>query len=177
MCQYINIIVPTDIKLDKIKLLLTKHGLGSRPFQNNFILRQIAKGGQLVNTTANNCDCSSVIGSAARSAHSDVQLTDIERLKRKGWSEKKIKKWVENKAKTNTQIKEWDRERDQWTMFLEEAMKENNIGKLGLFIHWYNGNMEDEEVLFNRKEKVSLMTFKDDTLDKLKYDILYEVIP
>lgn len=91
MCQYINIIVPTDIKLDKIKLLLTKHGLGSRPFQNNFILRQIAKGGQLVNTTANNCDCSSVIGSAARSAHSDVQLTDIERLKRKGWSERKSK--------------------------------------------------------------------------------------
>lgn len=84
MCQYINIVLPTDIKLDKIKPFLTKHGLGCRPFQNNFILNQIPKGGQLINTTVNQCDCGSVIASASHHSNSDIQPNDIERLKRKG---------------------------------------------------------------------------------------------
>ena len=177
MCQYINIVLPTDAKFDKVKFLLTKHGLSCRPFQNNFILRQIPKGGQLVNTTVNQCDCGSVIGSASLPSSRAIQLNDIERLKRKGWSETKIKNWTESKTKTNTQAKERDKERDQWTKFLEEVIMKNKIGKVGLYIHWYDDKMEDEEIVFNSRERVSLTTLKRDTLDKLNYDILYEFIP
>ena len=177
MCQYINIVLPTDIKLDKVKSLFTKHGLGCRPFENNFILRQIPKGGQLVNTTVNQCDCGSVIASASHPSSRDIQPNDIERLKRKGWSETKIKNWTESKTKTNTQAKERDKERDQWTKFLEEVIMENKIGRVGLYIHWYDDKMEDEEIVFNSRERVSLTALKGDTLDKLNYDILYEFIP
>jgi hypothetical protein len=175
MCHYINIVLPTDVKLDRVKSLLTKHGLGCRPFQNNFILQQIPKGGQLVNTTANQCDCGSVIASASHPSSRDILPNDIERLKRKGWSETKIKNWIENKTKTNTQ-KERDKERDQWTKFLEEAVMENKIGKVGLYIHWYDSTMEDEEIVFNSRERVSLTALKGDMLDKLSYDTLYEFI-
>ena len=177
MCQYINIVLPTDTKLDKVKTLFTKHGLGCRPFQNNFILRQIPKGGQLVNTTVNQCDCGSVIASASHHSSRDIQPNDIERLKRKGWSETKIKNWTESKTKTNTHAKERDKERDQWAKFLEEVIIENKIGKVGLYIHWYDDKMEDEEIVFSTRERVSLTTLEGDTLDKLNYDILYEFIP
>ena len=176
MCQYINIVLPTDVKLDKVKPLLVKHGLGCQPFQNNFILRQISKGGQLVNTTFNQCDCGSVIASAFHPSGRDIQPKDIERLKRKGWSETKIKNWTESKTKINTQAKDRDKEREQWTKFLEELIVENKIGKVGLYIHWYESQMEDEEVLFNGREKVSLTELRGDKLDKLNYDILYEFI-
>jgi len=177
MCQYINIVLPTDVKLDKIKPFLTKHGLGCRPFQNNFILKQIPKGGQLVNTTVNQCDCSSVIASASLPSNRDIQPNDIERLKRKGWSETKIKNWTESKTKSNTQAKERDKERDQWTKFLEEVILENIIGKVGLYIHWYEDKLEKEEIVFNSREKVPITELKGDVLDKLNYDILYEFIP
>lgn len=177
MCQFINIVLPTDVKLDKVKPLLSKHGLGCQPFQNDFILRQIAKGGQLVNTTSNQCDCGSVIASASNPSSRDNQPNDIEKLKRKGWSETKIKNWIDSKTKTNTQAKEQDKEREQWTNFLEEIILENKIGKVGLYIHWYDSKMEDEEVIFNSKERVSLAELKGDKLEKLKYDILYEFIP
>jgi hypothetical protein len=118
MCQYINIVLPTDVKLEKIKPLLVKHCLGCQPFQNNFILRQISKGGQLVNTTFDQCDCGSVIASAFHPSSRDIQPKDIERLKGKGWSETKIKNWTESKTKMNTQAKDRDKEREQWTRFL-----------------------------------------------------------
>jgi hypothetical protein len=177
MCQYITIVVPIDVKLENIKPLITKHGLGCRPFQSNFILQQIPKGGQLVNTTASYCDCGSVIASASHPSTKEIKPSDIERLKRKGWSETKIKNWNENKSKTNTQAKEHDKERLQWTTFLEEVIMEKSIGKVGLYIHWYEDSMENEEIVFISRERVSVIQLKGDTLDKLNYDTLYEFIP
>ena len=177
MCQYINIVLPAETKLEKVKPLFEKHELGYRPFQNNFILQQLKKGGLLINTTSKQCDCGSVIASDSHPSSMDIQPKDIERLKRKGWSETKINNWIANKTKTNIHAKERDKERDQWTSFLDEVILKNNVGKIGLYIHWYDEIMESEELTFAGRERISLTEMKSDTLDKLNYDVLYEFVP
>src|SRR5438128_1204985 len=136
MCQYINVVLPIDVKADKIKPLLVKHGFGYHPFHNSFVLRQFNKGIQLVNTTSKQCDCGSVIGSNANHSSRSIQPKDIERLRSKGWSETKINNWIANKTKTDIQAQERDTERNQWMNFLHEVIWENHIGIVGLYIHW-----------------------------------------
>jgi hypothetical protein len=177
MCQYINIVLPIGVQLDELKPILTKHGLGCHPFLNDSVLRQITKGGQLVNTTVKQCDCGSVIASASHPSSGDVQPNDIERLKRKGWSGTKINNWIKSKTKTNTQAHERDRERDQWTKFLEEVLLVKKIAQVGLYVHWYEHSIEDEEIVLNCRERVSIASLNEDTLGKLQYDRLYEFIP
>lgn len=176
MCQFITIVLPKDVKLEKIESVLIKHGFGCQAFQNDFILHQIPKGGQLVNTTVGHCDCGSVIASATLPSSKDIKPNDIEQLKRKGWSETKIKNWIESKSKANTQTKTHDMERAQWTNFLEEVLVVNKIGKIGLFIHWYDNSMKDEELVFKNRETLSIKSLKGDTLDNMNNDILYEFI-
>ena len=53
---------------------------------------------------------------------------------------------------------------------------ENKISKVGLYIHWYEDKIEDEEIVFNSRERISLSTLNGDKLDKLNYDILYDFI-
>jgi hypothetical protein len=176
MCQYITIVLPTEIKLEKVKQSFTKHGLGCRPFQNKFVHKQIPNGGQLINTTSKMCDCDSVIASASYPSKSDIQQNDIERLKSKGWSTTKIKNWTESKTKSNTQTINRDQERDNWIKFLQEIIIENKIGKVGLYIHWYEDKIEDEEIVFNSQNRISIRNINGDQLDNLHYDILYEFV-
>ena len=177
MCQYINVVLPADIKTDKLKPLFAKHGLGYSPFQNSFVLGQLKKNVQLVNTTTRQCDCGSVIGSDSNQTSKGVQPKDIERLKRKGWSETKINNWMASKTKTDLQAQERDTERSQWTDFLKEAIRKDNFGMVGLYIHWYDNNIFDEEITFKEKRRIPLSELQDDTLDKLQYDTLYEFVP
>jgi hypothetical protein len=174
MCQYINVVLPKDTMVAKSKPLFEKHGLGYHPFQNSFVLGQFKKDVQLINTTSKQCDCGSVIGSDANHSGKSIQPKDIERLKHKGWSETKIKNWIANKTKTDTHAKEHETERNQWISFLREVIWENNIGMVGLYIHWYDNDISDEKITFRNKEKISLSELQGDALDKLNYDILYE---
>ncbi len=177
MCQYINVVLPADVKSCDIQSLLTKHGLGYYPFRNGFVVQQFKKDVQLINTTTKQCDCGSVIGSDRNNLSKGVRPQDIERLRDKKWSETKIKKWIADKTKTDIQAKERDQERNQWMGFLQEAIKSDKIGKIGLYIHWYDNNIFDEEITFNDKRKISITELASDTLDKLSYDTLYEFIP
>lgn len=174
MCQYVNVVLPKNAKVDKIKPLFAKHGLGYHPFKNVFVLQQLKKDVQLINTTSKQCDCGSVIGSDANGSSRSALPKDIERLEHKGWSETKINNWIANKTKTDNQGKEHDAERHKWISFLREITRENNIGAIGLYIHWYDNDINTEEITFKSKEKISLSELVDNTLDKLNYDILYE---
>ena len=137
MCRFINIIVPANIDTETIASLLSKHALGCRFVENNFLIRQIEKHGILINTTVNHCDCGSVIASDVHNAKGDELAKDLERLRKKGWSETKIHNWVANKTKANEKEKEREAERDHWMRFLHEAIMENNTRWVGLFIHDY----------------------------------------
>ncbi|OQP47300.1 hypothetical protein A4H97_07290 [Niastella yeongjuensis] len=177
MCQYINVVLSADLKTEMIKPLFAKHGLGYNPFQNQFIFQQLKKNVQLVNTTTKQCDCGSIIGIESHPAGKGIQPKDIERLRRKGWSETKIKNWIADKTKTDFQAQDREKERIQWMVFLHEAINEYMIGMVGLYIHWYDNSIFDEEIIFKDKKKISLSELQVDTLGKLRYDILYEFIP
>ncbi|MGV3587083.1 MAG: hypothetical protein ACO1OF_08790 [Adhaeribacter sp.] len=96
MCQYITLTLPKDTDLELIKPVFEKYGLAQKVIHNPNVEEQIRKKDFYISTTTNMCDCGSVIASNSKQLSTDQKYrSDIQRMKKKGWSNTKINRWIE----------------------------------------------------------------------------------
>jgi hypothetical protein len=88
------------------------------------------------------CECGTPLGSASSPVpwNADAHSNDLERLKKRGWSERKIARWLEAKQSSHAKLERLAHERadgpsaepvDSWVEFLENAL-ESGVGRIGL---------------------------------------------
>ena len=88
------------------------------------------------------CECGTPLGSASTPGqwNADSYAHDLRRLKKRGWSEHKIERWLEAKQSSHAKLERLAHERadgpsaepvESWLGFLENA-PECGVGRIGL---------------------------------------------
>lgn len=178
MCQFNLAIVDSDSDDLKLKKIFEENGLYFSLIKNPSLNKLLGIDMKVIFTTKSHCDCGSAIGfdSIDDSEKRDIEK-EIKKLKCKGWSDGKIKKYLENKEKNDSR-KHSDKEDSlnsellKWTHTIRECFDHSIIKKFGILTHFYTGRIEDEKFEDMITIKSDFDNFNPASLRKLEFDQL-----
>ncbi len=187
MCLYITATLPRDAKLSCIAPIFESHHLSFEAISNPYVLEQLHPGDVYISTTSRHCDCGSVLGSLGRRDGEEPEGYghELKKLKRKGWSEAKIRRWLEQKEQTKEKHVRRDEARatnqtpvaQYWVDFISAVLGSKCIGRVGILLHFYHMDVEGERIKILGNESVKLDELTPRLLMEMEYDVLYEFLP
>lgn len=128
-------------------------------------------------TTKGHCDCGTVLANEDadtpdRVAERSSVLTKQKlRLKRKGWSQAKISRWLDEKQGAQERRKNDPQDSfELWANLVAEIAGEADVKSVGILVHHYSGLLTEEIFEANRTE-VRFSEFRD-RLSSMKEDEL-----
>ncbi|MDT5120789.1 MAG: hypothetical protein QOC96_271 [Acidobacteriota bacterium] len=186
MCHYITATLPNNAKPELVASIFESHKLGFKLISNPHISTQIDDGDMYVLTTRGQCDCGTVLGflNSTSSAKNVSYERELRNFRKKGWSETKIQRWLEQKEQAKDKHLREDQahakagipEADKWIEFITDLLKSGCTRRLGLLLHWYHGSIESERISILGREKIKLGELKPEQLMKMKEDLIYEFV-
>ena len=151
---------------------------------NQFVESQLPKWMIYLSKSTNHCDCGTVLGSTYHSSEIEFNVShkEIKKLERKGWSQAKIKRWIEEKEKYKDKLKResityeerYAPQANEWYEFIKSVVLNKNLGTFGLLLHMYRTSPETEMVKLKRIENVAINDIRHDFLMKIREDVLYQ---
>ncbi len=148
MCQYTTLVVPpTD--LSSLARTLASKGRQLEPTANASLAKHLQQGDQqyILSRRSGQCDCGSVLGRDAddMSNTSDDLARDVDKFRRKRWSESKIQRSLGHRAESNRQKIAVDFDSfEYWAQLLTELIRTFRFPRVGLFVHNYHGPIDSE---------------------------------
>jgi len=157
MCYFILLIAEADADVHKMREIAAPYGLQLPAFVNTSLARQ-TQGSHALFANRYNCDCGTPLGDAWRLADEPTdaqkQQHEIQKLKRKGWSDARIKRWKQDRqvvAKRENRLQH-DREKkhettlglDEWKSLLTDLIEA--VGGTTLLLHMFSGSASDEDI-------------------------------
>lgn len=174
MCHFITAVLPGSANLSALAEIASRHGRALKPQRNLSVEEHLKPGEHYFLTTQSHCDCGTTLG-ALRRADSKLERRKSaaekqeSKLRRKGWSEAKIKRWKEQKAEHLAKLKSTQNATD-WEHLLIDLLNLRQTPFVGLLLHWYSGPIEERIELQGREDvKASA-----ETLGRMREDVLYE---
>jgi hypothetical protein len=183
MCHYITATVKKSTPLEVLSEIAKSHGLHFIDIKNEFVEQQLPQGTTYLWKKSSHCDCGTALG--CMNLRNQQTETDREgetkRLRRKGWSEAKIQRWIEEKEKAsdkkesrNELYRQSQEPRaEEWVKFLKDAVANPAVGEFGLLLHFYKTGPERETIELKRQETTSVHTLSPDFLMTIDEDVLY----
>lgn len=95
MCTFISATINADADLALLEATFERC---RRRFEEAPLVPQLPAGRRYLVHSVGHCDCGTEIGSGLAFGRSKVEAGDLEKLRRKGWSEAKIDRWLGQKA-------------------------------------------------------------------------------
>jgi hypothetical protein len=186
MCHYITATLPIKDDIASVASIFKSHGFGFELISNPHVAEQIGPQDCYVLTSGKYCHCGTALGSLtnrvpAKAINFEAQ---VKKLRKQGWSEAKIKRWLEQKEQTKERhlrddealAKGGDPELDRWIMLFKELIKVRQLPTVGLLLHWYHGSVEGERIKFQRRERFRLSELTAERLMRIEEDVLYEIV-
>lgn len=176
MCQFNNIILPATTSLNEVRSLFRQNKFNASQVFNSSLSRQLPDKIFLI-SPKNQCDCGSVISSARHQKIATVQADkEVEKLKRKGWSETKIKNHFASKQKADShKSDETETERANWLALIKSIFASTKLNSFGILAHEYVGDISTEEITISAKIKINAVEFIGEQLDNFQLDVYYEI--
>lgn len=171
MCHFITLIAPTE-DLAAVSDVMGRHGRAAWPVDNPSVREVLREGERQFLTTSGHCDCGSVL-SVRQNAPEELEKSlaaEEARLRRKGWSNAKIGRAIEDRRKAEAKPK-GRRETDSfdlWATALTDLRRNLGLPHAGLFIRLYSGGVSDDSFEASRREvrsadlRGALATIKED---------------
>jgi hypothetical protein len=135
MCHFITATLPHVVKPDSVAPIFESHKLGFELISNPHVAEQVDSQDWFVLTSRKHCDCGTSFGSlnhqdAAKAPSYDRELN---RVRKKGWSEAKIQRWLEQKEHTKERhlAEGGGPELDRWIEFLNELIRSGLLPEWG----------------------------------------------
>lgn len=166
MCHFITAICSSKTKLTDINSIGKIYGLEFEDCDNEHIAKQLSKTEKYLWKKSKMCDCGTSLGEASfkNDKTKRVQKSEIDKLKKKGWTETKITRYLADKKKSadkvsqqnETVLNSQSNELDNYVNFLQEILKRTDTEVFGLLLHWYSKGPETENIkVSDRKNIVS----------------------
>lgn len=178
MCHYITAIVPKQADIQALNRIGQPYGLTFSPLENDSVEKQLRSDQQYLWKESKFCDCGTAFGAFALDGNKkpDTYKKDLKKLRKKGWSEAKIQKWLDNKARTEqkeVRSEEWSKKKYEqdaqvWIQFLTELSTKNICSYLGLMFHWYAGDLETE--------RIQILQTHPSGLDQLNEEVIFHFL-
>jgi hypothetical protein len=172
MCLFITLALPAGADVPLLDSLAARYGRCLVPLRNDSVERQLPPGAVYCRTTIGHCDCDNALGRAARAGSDQDHEERARRWRRKGWSEAKIARALENSA-DSTQVHAGNQDLAQWRGFLG-ALLGHGLARVHLLLHWYSADLEDPIALAAPMSH----RFEDlapERLGALELDVLHEI--
>jgi len=162
MCHFVTAILPKSANLALLRDLMAPYQRQLEPLVNESITRQLlpTEGYYLTTPKGANCDCGVGLGWFSRRQKLTPRAVDVNaattRLKRKGWSEAKISRWLSQKAADRaTWTTPVDLESDtyyvkDWHALLSAVLNSGHTSYIGLLLHMYSGPLSQRIQLKGR---------------------------
>lgn len=166
MCHFITAICSSNTKLTEINSIGKIYGLEFEDCANEHISKQLLKTEKYLWKKSKMCDCGTSLGEASfkNDKTERVQKSEIDKLKKKGWTETKITRYLADKKKSEDKITQQNEtilnrqtnELDNYVHFLKDVFKKTDTEVFGLLLHWYSKGPETENIkISDRKNIVS----------------------
>jgi hypothetical protein len=171
MCLFITGVLAKTADTPSFRAIVEAHNLAFDTIHNPHIDSQLEPTERYVRVTRGHCDCSTMLGSL----HAwQPKERDIAKLRRKGWSDTKIQRWLQSKEHgvRAPATPQGELTSDEWMAFLQDALDEGSVPYLGLMMHWYRRSPEDEQIHVARRERV--LADQLDAIDPWVEDVIYE---
>ena len=186
MCHYITATISDKHEIESVALIFKLYGFGFELISNPHVAQQIGPQACYILTSGKYCDCGTALGSLSnRVQDKAIDLEpQVRKLRKQGWSEAKIKRWLEQKEQTKERhlredealAKDGSPELDRWIMLLTELINVRQIPIVGVLLHWYHGAVERERIKIQRRERFRLSEVTAGRLMKIEEDVLYEIV-
>jgi hypothetical protein len=178
MCHLITTTLSHDTELGALRPVIREHRMALAPIYNSHVATQLPRGTLYLRATQGMCDCGTALGCLTRGDRDPHHAgeRDQERLRRKGWGEAKIARWVaerERSAGRETRRAEADR----WLTFIRAVLETGRTHRFGLLLHWYCGGIETERINLRDTRRLPIAQVTPDTLMEIEEDVLYEFYP
>jgi hypothetical protein len=188
MCHYITATLPPGADLTSVAAIFKDCKFGFGLIENAHVIAQLPAGSSYVLTTRKHCDCGTVLGSMAHAVEATPGSLDrdLERLRRQGWSEAKIQRWVaEKKAAREKDERKAQHEAERgtpgakpWIDLLSAVLASGATKQLGILLHRYKGGgVANERIGLKDAITTRLVEVTPEFLMTMKEDVLYNFTP
>ncbi len=165
MCHFITATFSGKINLENINNVAENFSLKFQVCDNEYVKKQLQKNEAYINKFSNHCDCGTNIGisTGSKMQTQRFQKSEIDRLKKKGWTQTKINRWLNDKKKNDEKIEqdnanllnEKSFELENWIGFFQALFSKPDIEYFGLMLHWYSKGLENENIKIIQQRKIS----------------------
>lgn len=181
MCHYITATLPAGVDPQVVAPIFQRHQRALKPLGNASLLAQLPPGEQQFLTTLKFCDCGTALGSLLSQKDEHAPEDELPKLRRKGWSEAKIERWLNDKraAKERQQLAREGRaqldtpDAESWQALLQEVLETTPTQHVGLLLHWYHGSIESERIAIQEVVRVPIARATPEFLMRTAEDVVY----
>ena len=154
MCHFITLIAPTG-DAAAVRAVMERHGRAATPVENASVRTILKDEEHQFLTTRGHCDCGTVLA-ARHDTHDGFEEESTKaaaRMRRKGWSEAKITRAIENERKADARPAGGGPDSiELWNTVLRDLTKELNLPYAGLMVRFYSGSVATESFKASRLE-------------------------
>ena len=154
MCHFITLIAATD-DAASVRAVMERHGRAAEPIDNPSIRKVLREGERQYLTTRGHCDCGTVLAPRHNTpeAFEEMLARDAARMRRKGWSDAKIERAVEDRRKADARPSGGGSDSlELWNAALRDLRDELKLPYAGLFVRFYSGAIATEAFTASRRE-------------------------
>jgi len=178
MCEYITATLPVKSDLKIFQPVFERYGFTIDPLDAMAAQRLTSE--IYFRPTTASCDCGTILGSAKRARLSPEEQasrlqTEIVGLRKKGWSESKIKRWQAEKDK-NSPSQSRAEEGEQWMRLIRAVLQELGAASLGLMVHSYSGSLSAADLPKGKPPHLRLADVNQTTLENMEDGVLYRFV-
>jgi hypothetical protein len=187
VCLYITGALPRGARLDCVAPIFETYKLSFETVSNPYVLEELPPGEVYLSTTSSRCDCGSALGSLGRhDGDGPVSYAhELKKLRRKGWGEAKIQRWLEQKEQTKEKHFREDEARagsntpvaQYWVDFISAVLNSRCSDKVSLLLHFYHMDVGGERIKILRDKRVKIEELTPRLLMEMEYDVIYEFVP
>ena len=179
MCYFITCFIPTTAKFELVAAEAEENGLIWSEIENSYLTMQLDTSKEKYRyfyTTKGMCDCQSAIGIQHRMRRKNTTAsTNAINRKIKGWSEAKVKRWLEQKMASEDKLAyrspQGVNEISRWITFISGVLNNEFSKKVGVLLHFYSKNVHDE--VLNLRNSIDIKNVTEKDLLNIETDRVY----
>jgi len=154
VCHFITLIAPTG-DAEAVFAVMARHGRAASLIDNASVRKVLRHGEQQYLTTRGHCDCGTVLAPRHDTvvAFEEKLAKEASRMRRKGWSDAKIARAIEDYRKTDARPAGGGADSiELWNAVLRDLRHDLQLPYAGLLVRFYSGSFATEVFSASRRE-------------------------